>query len=120
RYGNRVLVVGAGTMAAGYLVLVVTLWPGPASSGPVTALVVAPALLVAGAGQGMVAARRVGVGVARVPEGGGGGGAGGGAGGGRRGGGGGGGGGGSCRRRCSGWGWPGCRRGGRGRGRGWC
>ncbi|AZM60997.1 MULTISPECIES: MFS transporter [unclassified Streptomyces] len=68
RYGNRVLVVGAGTMAAGYLVLVVTLWPGPASSGPVTALVMAPALLVAGVGQGIVSAPLIGVVLATVPE----------------------------------------------------
>lgn len=61
RYGTRILSAGAATMVGGYLVLIVTLLPGPASSGPVTALTMAPALLVAGAGQGIVSAPLIGV-----------------------------------------------------------
>ena len=69
RYGNRLLVVGAGTMVAGYLVLVATLLAGPASSGVVAALAMAPALFVSGVGQGLVAAPLIGVILATVrPE----------------------------------------------------
>lgn len=67
RHGKNVLVAGAGTMAAGYLVLIVTLLPGPASSAPLAALAMAPALLVAGAGGGLVAAPLVGSILAGVP-----------------------------------------------------
>lgn len=67
RYGRNVLVTGAAVMAAGYLVLIVTLLPGPASSAPLAALAMAPALLIAGAGGGLVAAPLVGSILATVP-----------------------------------------------------
>ncbi|MCF2130053.1 MFS transporter [Strepomyces sp. STD 3.1] len=67
RYGKAVLVAGAGAMAVGYLVLIVTLLPGPAPDAPLAALAMAPALLVAGAGGGLVAAPLVGSILATVP-----------------------------------------------------
>ncbi|MFE0204876.1 MFS transporter [Streptomyces sp. NPDC058985] len=67
RYGKAVLVAGAGVMAVGYLVLIVTLLPGPAPDAPLAALAMAPALLVAGAGGGLVAAPLVGSILATVP-----------------------------------------------------
>ncbi|MFI7346561.1 MFS transporter [Streptomyces sp. NPDC049936] len=67
RYGKAVLVAGAGAMAVGYLVLIVTLLPGPAPDAPLAALTMAPALLVAGAGGGLVAAPLVGSILATVP-----------------------------------------------------
>lgn len=66
RHGSRVLVLGAGVMVAGYVVLIATLLPGPASSGRLTALAMAPALLVSGAGQGLVSAPLIGVVLATV------------------------------------------------------
>ncbi|MBW5481820.1 MFS transporter [Streptomyces bambusae] len=66
RYGSRVLLVGAGTMVVGYVVLIATLLPGPASSGWLTALAMVPALLVSGAGQGIVSAPLIGVVLATV------------------------------------------------------
>ncbi|SBT93728.1 drug resistance transporter, EmrB/QacA subfamily [Streptomyces sp. DI166] len=66
RYGSRVLLIGAGTMVIGYVVLLATLAPGPASSGPREALALAPALLLSGAGQGFVSAPLIGVVLATV------------------------------------------------------
>ncbi|MEU1281932.1 MFS transporter, partial [Streptomyces sp. NPDC005805] len=56
RHGPVVLLWGTATMVLGYAVLVVTLVTGPASSGATQALVMAPALLVSGVGQGLVSA----------------------------------------------------------------
>lgn len=67
RRGNAVLKVGAVTMAMGYLVLIVTLAPAPSASPHAEALVMAPALLIAGVGQGLVAAPLIGVILATVP-----------------------------------------------------
>ncbi|NHI08383.1 putative transporter, MFS-type [Streptomyces sp. KO7888] len=67
RYGRNVLVAGAAVMAAGYLVLIVTLLPGPVPTAPLAALAMAPALLLAGAGGGLVAAPLVGSILATVP-----------------------------------------------------
>ncbi|MEU4118501.1 MFS transporter [Kitasatospora sp. NPDC028055] len=66
RYGPVVLPVGAGVMAAGYLLLVLTLLPGPTRSGPVEALAMAPSLLVGGVGQGLVSAPLLGAVLATV------------------------------------------------------
>jgi len=66
RYGSRVLLIGAAVMVAGYVILIATLAPHPAYSGPVTALLLAPALLVSGAGQGIVSAPLIGVVLATV------------------------------------------------------
>ncbi len=67
RHGNAVLKLGAVTMAIGYLVLIATLAPGPSASPRTEALVMAPALLIAGVGQGLVAAPLIGVVLATVP-----------------------------------------------------
>jgi predicted MFS family arabinose efflux permease len=66
RYGNAVLLFGAGTMAAGYVVLVLTLLPGPVPSGVLEAVVMAPALLLGGIGQGLVSAPLIGAILATV------------------------------------------------------
>ncbi|MBV6701907.1 MFS transporter [Kitasatospora aureofaciens] len=66
RYGPMVLLAGAGVVAAGYLLLVLTLLPGPAGSGRAEALAMAPALLVGGAGQGLVSAPLLGAILATV------------------------------------------------------
>ncbi|MFE7803151.1 MFS transporter [Streptomyces sp. NPDC057430] len=66
RYGSRVLLVGAGTMVVGYVVLIATLLPGPLSSGPLAVLTMAPALVVSGVGQGFVSAPLIGVVLATV------------------------------------------------------
>ncbi len=69
RYGPVVLLAGSAVMAVGYLLLVLTLLPGPARSGPVEALVMAPSLLVGGIGQGLVSAPLLGAILATVPPG---------------------------------------------------
>ncbi|WP_078630220.1 MFS transporter [Streptomyces roseochromogenus] len=67
RHGNRLLTSGAGTMVLGYLVLAATLARGPAASAGMQALAMAPALLIEGVGQGLVAAPLIGVILATVP-----------------------------------------------------
>ncbi|MFG2297626.1 MFS transporter [Streptomyces sp. NPDC048603] len=71
RHGNAVLLLGAGTMVAAYLALVVTtgVLAGRALPGPEEALAMAPALFAAGVGQGFVSAPLLGTVLATVrPE----------------------------------------------------
>ncbi|MFJ8013152.1 MFS transporter [Streptomyces sp. NPDC096339] len=69
RYGRRVLLAGAGTMVAGYLVLVATLLSDPISSNAEQALAMEPALAIGGIGQGLVSAPLIGTILAAVrPE----------------------------------------------------